>query len=196
MLDPDEAAALVGRAASGDSAAWSKLVAAYGALVWTVARSHRLDAAEAADVSQTTWLRLVQHVDTLREPARVGAWLATTARRECLNCIRKRKGETWIPDAAELPEEPAVKGPESLYLDQEQAELVRAAVSQLPPRCRELLGLLMADDPMDYRAIAEALSVPIGSIGPTRGRCLKKLRAIVEGLGITYDGGADQRRLQ
>jgi RNA polymerase sigma factor (sigma-70 family) len=195
MLTPDEAAALVRQAALGDHAAWEKLVAAYGGLIWAVARSHRLDQAEAADVSQTTWLRLVQHLDTLREPARVGAWLATTARRECLNCLARSKREQLVAEPEDIRErEPQLDGPEHDFLRGEREEVVRMAMAQLPTRCRVLLEMLMRDPPPDYRGVSDQLGLPVGSIGPTRGRCLKKLREIIHNLDEEmYDELAHRR---
>ena len=190
MLEHDDVAVLVRSAADHDAAAWAKLVDAYAGVIWAVTRTYRLGAAEAADVSQTTWLRLVQNIDKLREPERLGAWLATTAKRECLNCVSRHPRESLTAEPANLPErDPLPDGPEHDYLRRERIAQVRRAVEQLPPRCRELLGLLASDADLDYRAISSQLCVPIGSIGPTRGRCLKKLRALLEGSGIESDVG-------
>ncbi|WP_205751908.1 RNA polymerase sigma factor [Cryptosporangium phraense] len=186
-LTPDEAAMLVGAAAGGDHAAWDALVDAYGGLIWTVARNHRLSPGDAGDVSQTTWLRLVENIDRLSEPSRVGAWLATTARRECLRLLGRSKrtvlsGEELDPGSDRL--RLATPEADAALLAAERDAEMRTAFGRLTPRCRELLQLLLLDPAPSYDEISAALDIPIGSIGPTRGRCLEKLRAIVEDAGI------------
>lgn len=166
---------LVNAAASGDETAWNALVDRFAGLVWAVARSYRLDAADAADVSQTTWLRLVEHLGRLREPDRVGAWLAATTRNEALRILRRRgraapllEGEEWADDTH--PE------PHARLHDLERDEALRVALERLPERCRELLRVLLADPEPSYDEVSAALGLPIGSIGPTRARCLERLR--------------------
>lgn len=187
-LEPDEAAALVAAAAAGDRGAWERLVDAYGALIWAITRDFRLSEGDAADVSQTTWLRLIEHIDRLTEPSRVGAWLATTARRECLRTQARSRRVTLVADECELEsagsDDPGV---DADLLRAERDAVVAHAAAQLPERCRELLRLLTLDPPPSYEEISAVLSVPIGSIGPTRGRCLRKLRALVEIEGIGRD---------
>jgi RNA polymerase sigma factor (sigma-70 family) len=164
-------------AAAGDPAAWDALVAQYSNLVWAVARSHRLSAADAADVSQTTWLRLVEHLDRIQQPARLGAWLATTARRESLAAIRRGARHVAVGSAEEVApvslDEPSPDG--ALIQAEEQSEVGRA-FGRLAERCQRLLRILMADPPPHYDEVAEALDMPIGSIGPTRARCLENLQ--------------------
>jgi RNA polymerase sigma factor (sigma-70 family) len=186
----DDPAELVRRAVAHDPAAWAKLVDTYAGVIWAVTRSYRLAPAEAADVSQITWLRLVQNIDKLREPQRLGAWLSTTAKRECLNCVTRRPRESPTGEPADLPErDPVPAGPEHDYLRREKIEAVRKAVGKLPPRCRDLLQLLASDEALDYRSVSCRLHVPIGSIGPTRGRCLEKLRTILEEHGVEIETG-------
>jgi RNA polymerase sigma factor (sigma-70 family) len=196
-LEPDEAAFLVSAAAGGDRGAWNALVDAYGGLIWTVARNHRLSPGDAGDVSQTTWLRLVENIDRLSEPARVGAWLATTARRECLRLLGRAKrtvlsGEDLDPGADRL--RLAAPEADSELLAAERDEQVRRAFGQLTPRCRDLLHLLMLDPAPSYDEISAALDIPIGSIGPTRGRCLEKLRGIADQVGINVPSPGSSRR--
>lgn len=186
-MDAPPTADLVRSAAGGDQQAWDGLVERYGRLVWSVIRGFRLDAATAADVSQTTWLRLVEHLDRLREPDRVGSWLATTARNECLRVYR-RSART-IP--SELPgdiTDPRLRPDERVILD-EEAGAVLAALELVPEQCRELLRLIVADPPLSYQDIAEVLGRPLGSIGPTRQRCLDRLRAAL----TTIDSGSERR---
>jgi RNA polymerase sigma factor (sigma-70 family) len=181
-LSPEEAAMLVGAAAGGDRGAWDALVDAYSGLIWTVARNHRLSSGDAGDVSQTTWLRLVENIDRISEPSRVGAWLATTARRECLRLLGRSKrtvlsGEELDPASDRL--RLATPEADTALLAAERDKEVRQAFTQLTPRCRELLQLLLLDPAPSYDEIAAALDIPVGSIGPTRGRCLEKLRGII-----------------
>lgn len=177
-------AQLVRAAANGDDAAWRELVARYGGLVWSVARSHRLSHADAGDVVQCTWMRLVQHLDTVKNPAALGAWLATTARRESLRVIGGAKGEIACGD--DLPEPP----PDDASLDDdilrdERDALLWDAVSLLRPEDQALLRMLASDPPASYLEISAALDMPIGSIGPTRARCLERLRARCEQVALS-----------
>jgi RNA polymerase sigma factor (sigma-70 family) len=189
-LTTEEAAALVGAAAGGDRAAWEQLVDSYGRLVWAITRNHRLSPGDAADVSQTTWLRLLEHIDRLTEPGRVGAWLATTARRECLRIQARRQRTALVGDDAVF--EHAVLRTEKRDLDHEllageRAAAVRAAVATLPQQQQDLLNLMMLDPAPSYEEIAAALGRPIGSLGPTRRRCLERLRTVLEETGLQYE---------
>lgn len=184
--EPEE---LVRAANDGDQAAWETLVDRYNGLLWAIARGYRLSAADAAEVVQTTWLRLVEHLDRLRDPARVGAWLCTTLRRECLRSLHRNGAQ--IPsaelDPATDPTADDGPGPERAAVDADRDEHLWTAVDGLPDRCRRLLRLLMAPVAPSYEEISATLDMPIGSIGPTRARCLQRLRADVEAVGITAD---------
>jgi RNA polymerase sigma factor (sigma-70 family) len=171
-MEPD-LALLVRAAADGNRDAWNAIVNRYARLVWTVARSFRLNAADAADVSQTTWLRLVEHLGALREPAGLGSWLATTARREALAVVRKQR-EIPTPDSDPPDEQQAP--PWQRLLVEERDTVLRRAFDRLPVRCQTLLRLLVIEPAANYAAAAAALEVPIGSLGPTRARCLETLR--------------------
>jgi RNA polymerase sigma factor (sigma-70 family) len=176
-----DVARLVRAAAGGDDTAWRELVARYDGLVWSVARSHRLSQADAGDVVQCTWLKLVQHLDSLKNPSAVGAWLATTARRECLRVIDGSKHQ--IPFGDDLPEPPTghARLDDELLRDERDSILWRA-VSLLRAEDQALVRMLAADPPASYAEISAALDMPIGSIGPTRARCLERLRARCEQL--------------
>ena len=189
-LTPPEAEQLVAAAAAGDRRAWEQLVDAYGGLVWAIARNHRLSDGDAADVSQTTWLRLLEHVDRLTDPARVGAWLATTARRECLRVQARGRRTTPTGEQRDLEPPPRIPGPDVdlNLLAAERDDAVRTAFTQLPARCRTLLQMLMRDPAPSYEEVSATLNLPIGSIGPTRGRCLGKLREILRTAGIEAPG--------
>jgi RNA polymerase sigma factor (sigma-70 family) len=152
-------------------------------LVWAVALQHGLGEADAADVAQSTWLRLLEHIDEIREPSRVGAWLATTARREALRVIAMRRRlvleaddenfdgpDIFLPDADER------------LISEETGKDVREALSALPPSWQALVRLLMLDPPLSYQQIGDQLGLPVGSIGPTRGRCISRMRAALEAI--------------
>jgi RNA polymerase sigma factor (sigma-70 family) len=166
------------RAADGDQAAWNAIVDRFSSLVWATARAHRLSRDDAADVAQTTWLRLVEHLGRIREPERVGAWLATTARRESLRVIR-RTGREQPTDDADMFEAPNADLLDRHLLDQERDGILWRAFAGLSDRCKSLLRLLMADTEPSYEEVGAALGMPVGAIGPTRMRCLDRLRSTV-----------------
>jgi RNA polymerase sigma factor (sigma-70 family) len=176
-MDEEDLHQAVRAAAGGDDGAWDKLVERFGGLVWSVLRAYGLAEADAADVFQTTWLRLVEHLDRIQNPGGVGAWLATTARRESLRVLRA--GSRMVPTEDLTTLEPAGADrstPETLWLRAERsAELWRALLT-LTARCQQLLRVLMASPPPSYAEVAAALDMPIGSIGPVRSRCLEQLR--------------------
>ena len=175
----DEVAILVAAANAGDQAAWAQIINSYARLVWSIARSFRLGDADAADVAQATWLRLVQHLGKVRDPRCLGAWLATTARREALALLR-RSGRDVPVDTGELRHvEGRQPAPDDRLLRAEQNSEVHAAFDAIPDRCRQLLRALLNDPPMSYEQAAVLLDMPIGSIGPTRSRCLEQLRTLL-----------------
>ncbi|MPZ72797.1 MAG: sigma-70 family RNA polymerase sigma factor [Nitriliruptorales bacterium] len=183
-----EIAALVALAAEGDQDAWNALVDRFNNLVWAVARAFRLSSADAADVVQTTWLRLVEQLDRVREPERLGAWLATTARREALHLIR-RSGRQLPTGDIEMFDGVNATDPEPdarLVVDERDKMLWRC-VDGLTHRCHVLLRILMADPAPSYEEVSAALDLPVGSIGPTRARCLERLRTLVVRAGISAD---------
>ncbi len=177
-------AELLAAAAGGEQGAWDALVERYGGLVWHVARGFRLSAADTHDVVQTAWLRLVEYLDRIRDPQALAGWLATTVRRECLRVLRTQ-GRSRPTDDSEL--DLRDEGPEidAAVLAAERDHALWRAFATLRERCRTLLLLLMADPPPAYAEIGDTLGMPIGSIGPTRARCLEQLRTAVEAAGIT-----------
>jgi len=180
-VDAPDVATLVRRAREGDRQAWEGLVDQFARLIWSITVDFKLTDGDAADVSQTTWLRLLQHIDRIEYPDRVGSWLAATARNECLRSLAARKRVVLGHDDAEL-ENAVALGPdidEGLLAD-ERAQVVRDALSRLPRRWQRLLEMLMADPPVPYAEISDELGLPIGSIGPTRGRCLARLRVLMQ----------------
>ena len=169
---------VVMQARAGSNAAWEALIERFGGLVTAIARRCRLSDADVAEVSQTTWLRLVENLNRIQQPERIGAWLATTSRRESLR-IATRRSPVSAGEEVYLMVDDKADPLDAALLREEQAQAIRAAVERLSPHCRRLLGALMGDDDVPYKTIAEQLSMPIGSIGPTRGRCLEHLRQIM-----------------
>jgi RNA polymerase sigma factor (sigma-70 family) len=180
MLDPTEQAHLVAAASGGDQAAWNRLVDGFSGLVWSVLRANGLFGADASDAFQTVWLHCVEHLGRIRDPASLAAWLATTARHETYR-LSRRSGRT-IP-VAEMPESPdrPVNDPFEHVESAEDLALFRYALARVSPACQELLRLLAVDPPLSYDAVSSALGMPKGSIGPTRSRCLDRLRRIMSG---------------
>ncbi|MDG4764189.1 sigma-70 family RNA polymerase sigma factor [Solwaraspora sp. WMMD406] len=181
----DEAVAtLVTAAASGDESAWTQLVRRYTPLVVAVIRSHGLDRTDAADVNQTVWLRLVEHLGRLRESHALPAWLVTTTRRECHRMLRLgRRTQPFDPHADPVDGRAGVFGlvepsaPDEELLRAERQQALRDAFAQLPSRCQDLLAMLAQDPPASYREVGERLGMPVGSVGPTQARCLARLRS-------------------
>jgi RNA polymerase sigma factor (sigma-70 family) len=178
-----DATRVLRRAAGGEQQAWQELVAKYGRLIWSITRDFKLVESDAADVFQTTWMRLIEHVERIEHADRVGSWLASTARNECLRCLANRKrvvlayGDEDPFEEAAASLEPQI---DEALLAQEQAAVVRQAVTQLPKHWQRLMEMLMADPPASYAEISDELGLPVGSIGPTRGRCLARLRVLLE----------------
>jgi RNA polymerase sigma factor (sigma-70 family) len=169
-----DTAELVARVRAGDRAAWTVLTDRYTPLLWSVARSMRLSTDDAADAVQTTWLRLVERLDTVREPQRLGGWLATSVRRECLALLRRR---SRVVTHDEWDDQPAPGDPlDDALLREERDIALWRAFHTLHPRCQRLLRVLMTDPAPSYADVSAALAIPIGSIGPTRQRCLGALR--------------------
>jgi RNA polymerase sigma factor (sigma-70 family) len=183
-LESSSPAQLVAQVRAGDRAAWDELVDRYSPMLWSIARSYRLSDTDANDVLQTTWLRLLEHVDSLRIPGQVGVWLATTARREALRIVRMQQREHLSDDELPLQAAGAKENMEAELLTEERNVQLRGAFRQLPPQCQRLLWLLATDPAPSYAEISAALGVPIGSIGPTRARCLDRLRRQLELVGV------------
>jgi RNA polymerase sigma factor (sigma-70 family) len=185
----DDAARLVAGAADGDQGAWNALVDEFGAMVWAITRGHRLGGADAADVVQTTWLRLVENLHRIDDPGRVGAWLATTARRECLTVIRRLARLAPYGDA--LSDAPSdAPDPDARLIGEQDAIAVRAALTRLGPRDRALLRMLAADPAPSYDEIGAALDMAVGSIGPTRARALARLGNELAHAGLTTEAAS------
>ena len=176
MRDDSLTANLVTRARDGDARAWDALVERFGPMIWSICRNYRLERADIEDVAQTVWLKLVDQLSRVRDPAALGGWLATTARRECFRA--RRAADKFAPDAQavdDLPEQDAVTAEDEVLLAERQAAL-REAFTRLPASNQRLLALLAADPPLSYAEISAWLGMAIGSIGPNRRRSLDRLR--------------------
>ncbi len=166
---------LMSRARNGDKQAWDTLVGRYAPLIWSICRKYELRGADAEDVGQSVWLHLVDHLDRVRDPAALPGWLATTARRECARVVRGRHDASQAPSAENTSDEQVATAEEELLAAERHAAL-RGALMGLPPFCQQLIALLIEDPPVPYAEISARLGIPVGSIGPSRRRCLDKLR--------------------
>src|SRR5215510_4378069 len=169
---------LVKRAKDGDQQAWDALVERYAPLIGAICRRYRLGRADAEDVNQSVWLTLVDQLAALREPAALPGWLATTTQRECgrvLRAARRPQTAWYVLDAEDIADEQAVTAEEEL-LQAERHAALREAFTYLPPNCQQLIAMLIQDPPVPYTQISAELGIAVGSIGPTRRRCLDKLR--------------------
>jgi len=177
MRDDPTVVALVARAAEGDPRAWADVVERYAPLVWSICTRFQLSNQDTEDVGQNVWLLLVEQLGKLREPAARPGWLATTTHRECLRVVTAaQKSErlgTRLDEALQFVDDTAI---DQEILIAERNAALRAAFAELPPRCRQLLRMLMADPAYSYAEISATLHIPVGSIGPQRARCLERLR--------------------
>ncbi len=169
---------LVTSAKDGDVRAWDALVERYAPLIWSICRKYRLGQADAEDVGQSVWLHLVDHLGKIREPAALAGWLATTTRRECGRLVRAAHGPhaaVYPLDAENMADEHADAAEQEVLAAERHAAL-RAALTILSPDCQRLVSMLTADPPVPYAEISARLGMPVGSIGPTRSRCLDRMR--------------------
>jgi DNA-directed RNA polymerase specialized sigma24 family protein len=169
-----ELSEVVTRARDGDEHAWSDLVDRYLGLVQAVCRAHGLDDDRAAEVNQVVWLRFAEHLDRIRTPEALGGWIAATTRHECL---RVQSGDG--APAANGTDPGVDAGIDTGLLVYRRDRAVLAAFERLSPRCQRLLRLLMTDPPPSDGEIAAALDMPVGTVGPTRARCLERLGHLV-----------------
>jgi RNA polymerase sigma factor (sigma-70 family) len=178
---------LVRAAAAGDARAWGQLVDLFAGLLWSICRGFRLTDDDAGDVVQLTWLRLLEHLDTIRDPQRLAGWLATTCRRECLQLLRRSQGLVSVEqEQLDRMTEGGFPADEPLLMAEERAALWQA-FQLLSAWCQRVLRELVvdADDgPPSYRLVAARLQTPVGGLGPTRARCLSQLRKLLDRGGI------------
>lgn len=176
---------LLRRAGAGDGSAWNDLVERFGQMVWSIARGFRLDDATAKDVSQTVWLKLVENIDKITDPERLPGWLATTARREALRVSKARDRDIATDFEYDVPDDISPSLDEMLIDDEENRSVVRAFAT-LDAVCQQLLRLMMIEPALSYEEISETTGRPIGSLGPTRARCLDKLKSAISRISSTH----------
>jgi RNA polymerase sigma factor (sigma-70 family) len=199
MSQPDghtDLAALLRAASERDQEAWNAITDRFTSLLWSVARSYRLGHDDAGDVVQNTWLRLLENLTKIDNPEALPGWLATTARREALGVLRRRSRTVLTRDedlGVDLPD-PVADQLDSALLEDERDVQLWESFAQLPERCQQLLRVLMACDRPVYAEVSAAFDMPIGSIGPTRMRCLARLRTLVAESGYQFDGPLDRPR--
>jgi RNA polymerase sigma factor (sigma-70 family) len=186
-LPDDLVPRLLRAAAGGDSQAWAQLVDRFAGLLWSICRAYRLNDEDAADAVQLTWLRLLEHLDRIREPERLAGWLATTCRRECQTLLRKSRSS--VSTEAEQLDRLSGGGSsaEEPLLTAEEHAVLWQAFQALSEWCQRLLRELVLDaedGPPSYRLVAARLQTPVGSLGPTRARCLSQLRKLLGRGGI------------
>jgi RNA polymerase sigma factor (sigma-70 family) len=172
-------------ARTGDRAAWDEIVFRYDGVVRATVARYRLQQSDAADATQNTWLRAVARIATLRNPERLGSWLATTAARECLAVLRRARRE--FPSEASVEIVWAGAGPETALLQEERNRVIDANVAELPILRRQLVDALFRDPESTYAKVAQLTRMPIGSIGPTRSRVLLALRRRMRRDGFGLD---------
>jgi RNA polymerase sigma factor (sigma-70 family) len=191
MRDDPSVIALVDRASHGDQGAWDELVERYAPLVWSICLRYRLSRPDIDDVGQNVWLRLVEHIGGLREPAALPGWLATTTQRECLRVLHAARlhDQAGLPPEDQMPSDPVAPMIEQVILAAERDAALRAAFAELPRTCRDLLAMLISDPPAKYADISTALGMKVGSIGPIRARCLDRLRRSAHLVAVA--GGED-----
>lgn len=193
--DGSELTRLVTAAAAGDEASWVAITDRFSRLVWSVARSYRLSPDDAADAVQNTWLRLLENLGRIDNPDALPGWLSTTARRESLGVIRRRGREFVTRDddvGLDAVDEQALTLDAALLQDERDAELW-TCFRRLSDRCQQLLRVLMATDRPHYGQVAADFDMPIGSIGPTRMRCLTRLRTLLSESGYLFDDREEAR---
>lgn len=187
----ERAASLFLRWRDGDTRAMDELVRLMTPLLWHVVRAYGLDRALAEDVVQTTWLTLVRRHESITEPQAVSGWLTMVARREAWRVGKlHRRADATDTESLE-PHLPAHESAEESAATDDESRRLWRAVAQLTERCQRLLRIVAFDERPDYARIAQDMAMPIGSIGPTRQRCLAKLRALLEGDGWGGDSHGD-----
>ena len=187
--DSGDLAALVSAASHGDAQAWNAITDRFTNLLWSVARSYRLGHDDAADAVQNTWLRLLENLTKIEKPEALPGWLATTARREALGVLRRRGRDVLMRGddmSFDVPDTKA-RALDAALLEDERAVALWAGFDRLSDRCQQLLRVLMSVDRPAYTEVATAFDMPVGSIGPTRMRCLDRLRTILAESGYQFD---------
>ena len=179
MSDVPPLRELVRAAVAGDQKAWTALVVKYVPLVYSITSRYRLTQTDAQDVSQTLWLRLLEHLGDVRDPMALPGWIAVTTKNETLRLLKARSRSVEVDPLTGPILDRGANGatPDEDVLRSERRQMVRDGLEELAPKQRALLILLAADPPLAYQEISRRLDIPVGSIGPTRARYLVSLRA-------------------
>ncbi len=166
----------------GDRLRLSELVDLVTPLLWHTVRAQRVGHDQAEDIVQTTWLRLVHHADAIQDPRAVLAWLIITAKRESWRVVKDTRRLQPMPETDDDTDlaDTTMDGPESAALASVEGRVLWRHIESLSDRCKSLLRVVAFSDRPDYATVAQALGMPVGSIGPTRGRCLAKLRLLLD----------------
>jgi RNA polymerase sigma factor (sigma-70 family) len=175
---------LVSLCLKGESQAWEALILRYRRLIYSIPVRFSFTSADASDVFQAVCLKLIEHLHDLKDESKVSSWLITTTTRQCIHLKSLRYRETGADEDLEEPPDPG-ENLEEVRIQTEQQQTVRDAVERLPERCRDLVEMLYFDQrSLSYEEISRNMGIPVASIGPTRARCLDKLRAILRRRGI------------
>jgi RNA polymerase sigma factor (sigma-70 family) len=180
-------AELLGAASKGDDDAWEQIIARYESLINAICRRHRLASHDAHDVSQYVWMQLVRHVNKLRDPRALCGWISATATHRCYEILRTYKRSVsvdplaigsldLVDSAAKRTDSESLFGIDDDLLRAEQRRALRQALADLTETQQQLLLFLVADPPVPYCEISRRMNLPVGSIGPTRARLLRKLQ--------------------
>ena len=175
---------LVALCLAGDHSAWETLIVRYRRLIYSIPVKFNFSSADASDVFQAVCLKLIEHLHELKDETKVSAWLITTTTRQCIHLRSQRMRESSSEDDFEEPPDTSINV-EDIQIQSQEQQTVRDAVEKLPDRCRRLLELLYFDvNSPSYEEISAILKMPVPSIGPTRARCLEKLRTVLRRKGI------------
>jgi RNA polymerase sigma factor (sigma-70 family) len=193
MREDSSVTALVTRVGEGDQEAWNEIIERYAPLVWSICLRYELNRQDIDDVGQSVWLLLVEHIGSLRQAGALPGWLATTTRHECLRVLRASRRQDYadLPPEDQMPGDPGAVAVEQELIEAERSAALRAALAELPDRCRQLLSVLISDPPPAYAEISAALGIAVGSIGPIRARCLDRLRRSPHLAGFLTDGAQE-----
>lgn len=176
ISDKTKLSELVERAVRGDIDAWDAIVDRMDNMVWSVVRSFRLSEQDSFDAAQMTWLRVVEGLHKVRDPERLGLWIATTTRRECLRVIETHKRAVPVDPDVEFSGVAAKGDVEQDEIDRQSVDRIFDGLATLSGDCQSLLRLVLCDPPMSYSEISASLGIAVGTIGPRRQRCLAQLR--------------------
>jgi RNA polymerase sigma factor (sigma-70 family) len=171
---------------AGEAAALDDLVRTLSPVLWHVVRAYGLEREQAEDVVQTTWLTLVRRHESIADPQAVASWMITAARREAWRLAKTAARSTPVIDEVIERRVPVQRPADVDVVEADEHSVLWHCVHELDERCQRLMRIVAFDDRPDYAGIAKDMDMPIGSIGPTRGRCLRKLKALLSKAGVDH----------